>query len=158
MNNLQTKTSMGPADQLPTPELRLAASRQRLMNYMVKGQDETLTPDHLQDESPHQASDSTQNSALQTLIRTAQVWWWHHPAKLALEIAQPALTQYAEKKPYQMLGLAAAAGAAAVLVRPWRLVSVTGLLLATVKSSGLANMALSLVSAQARPGLKKQKK
>ena len=94
--------------------------------------------------------------ALQTLTRTVQAWWRHHPAKVALEIAEPVLDQYAKNKPYQLLGIAAAAGAAAVLVRPWRLVSVTGLLLATLKSSGLANVALSFVSGQPKQGLRKQ--
>ena len=88
---------------------------------------------------------------LTKLLHTVQSWWRHHPAKLALEIAQPSLDQFAKRKPYQLLGIAAAVGVATVFVRPWRLVSITGLLLAAVKSSGMANMAMSLVSARLRP-------
>jgi hypothetical protein len=58
------------------------------------------------------------------------------------------LNRYAHDKPMQLLGAAAALGAALVVVRPWRLVSITGLLLATVKSSGLTTTLLSLLSAQ----------
>ena len=46
----------------------------------------------------------------------------------------------------QLLGIAAAAGAAVVLIRPWRLVSMTSLLLATLKSSQVSALALALLS------------
>jgi membrane-associated PAP2 superfamily phosphatase len=58
------------------------------------------------------------------------------------------LNRYAHDKPVQLLGAAAALGAALVVVRPWRLVSITSLLLATLKSSGLTTTLLSLLSAQ----------
>jgi hypothetical protein len=50
-------------------------------------------------------------------------WWHHHPVSVAFGLARPTLKHYAEEKPLQLLGIAAAAGAAAVVLRPWRLVS-----------------------------------
>lgn len=129
-----------------TPEQRLAASRQRLIGYMTQGEEPTSSQGSLGSSEAASQPSQPKNAMMQPLTRTVQAWWRHHPAKMALEIAEPVLDQYAKDKPYQLLGLAAAVGAATILVRPWRLVSVTGLLLATFKSSGLANAALSLVS------------
>lgn len=79
--------------------------------------------------------------------RAASAWWRHHPAHLGLELATPALSAYAGKKPLQYLGIAAAVGALVVIVRPWRLISVTGLLVAIAKSSQLSSVLLSALSA-----------
>lgn len=87
-----------------------------------------------------------------TIKRTVQAWWRHHPAHTAIDVAagmaNPVLNRYANEKPVQLLSAAAALGAALVIIRPWRLVSVTGLLLATVKSSGLIPTLLSVLSVQ----------
>ena len=145
-----------------SPEQRLSASRKRLVTYMAQGEESASPQDTLRSSAStgeiQRPLGQPKSMALQTLTRTVQAWWRHHPAKVALEIAEPVLDQYAKNKPYQLLGIAAAAGAAAVLVRPWRLVSVTGLLLATLKSSGLANVALSFVSGQPKQGLLKQQR
>ena len=47
----------------------------------------------------------------------------------------------------QFLGIAAAIGAVVVIARPWRLISITGLLLAIAKSSQLSTVLLSALSA-----------
>lgn len=78
-------------------------------------------------------------------------WWRYHPAHTALEIARPALTAYARRKPLQYLGLAAAAGAVVMLLRPWKLISVTGVLLAVVKSPQVAGMVMSALSSNKNP-------
>ncbi len=129
-----------------TPVQRLSASRQRLMAHMSRGDDNHLEQDS--QGASHDENVSGKTSGLHKLVHTLRVWWRHHPAKLAIDIAEPALQQYARHKPYQLIGMATVAGLAAVFIRPWRLVSITGLLIATAKSSGLANMALSLASSQ----------
>ena len=78
--------------------------------------------------------------------RVITSWWRHHPAHTALELATPALSEYAARKPFQYLGIAALAGAAIAIARPWRLVSVTGLLLAVLKSSQLSSVVLSAMA------------
>jgi hypothetical protein len=80
-----------------------------------------------------------------------QDWWRHHPAHTALELARPALTSYARRKPMQYLGLAAAGGAALLLMRPWKLISATGVLMALVKSPQVAAMVMSALSSSENP-------
>ncbi len=77
----------------------------------------------------------------------ALAWWRHHPAHLGLELATPALSAYARRKPVQFLGIAAAVGAVAMVARPWRLISATGLIVALVKSSQLSSVIMSAMSA-----------
>ena len=47
-----------------------------------------------------------------------RAWWRHHPAHMALELATPALSGYARRKPVQFLGIAAAVGAVVLVARP----------------------------------------
>lgn len=77
----------------------------------------------------------------------ARTWWHYHPVHMGLEIATPALSAYAGRKPLQFLGIAAAVGAVVVIARPWRLISITGLLVAIAKSSQLSTVLLSALSA-----------
>ena len=79
--------------------------------------------------------------------RAAGAWWRHHPAHLGLEIASPMLSAYAARRPATYLGIAAVLGAVVVVSRPWRLISITGLVVAIVKSSQLSSMLMSAVSA-----------
>jgi hypothetical protein len=74
------------------------------------------------------------------------VWWRQHPASLGVELATPALSAYAGRKPVQFLAIAATVGAVAMLARPWRLISLTGLVVALIKSSQLSRV-MSAVSA-----------
>ena len=134
-----------------TPEQRLTSSRHAILSYMTRKGDDSGAPDGTFGHTPNGAPGSSVPSVWKTLKRATLSWWRHHPAHLAIDVAmgmaKPVLGRYAHEKPLQLLGVAAAVGAAAVLVRPWRLVSVTGLLLATVKSSGLTPALFSLISA-----------
>lgn len=73
-------------------------------------------------------------------------WWRHHPAHMGVELVTPALSSYAARKPLQYLGIAALAGVVFAVVRPWRLISLTGLIVALVKSSQLSGVLLSAMS------------
>lgn len=77
----------------------------------------------------------------------ASAWWRQHPAHLGLELATPMLSAYAARKPVQFLGIAAAVGAVVMVARPWRLISITGLVMALVKSSQLSSVVMSAMSA-----------
>lgn len=81
------------------------------------------------------------------LGHAVRAWWRHHPAHMALELATPALSGYARRKPVQFLGIAAAAGAVILIARPWKLISATGLLMAVLKSSQVSGLILSAMSA-----------
>ncbi|HEY1230934.1 MAG TPA: hypothetical protein VGF26_26810, partial [Ramlibacter sp.] len=69
----------------------------------------------------------------------------------ALDIARPALASYARRKPLQYLGLSALAGAGLFMLRPWKLISVTGVLVALVKSPQVAGLVMSALSTGKNP-------
>lgn len=79
--------------------------------------------------------------------RAVRGWWHRHPASTVTALAEPVITQYAHRKPLQLLGIAAAIGAAAVVIRPWRLVSMTALLAAGLRASDIASAATALLTA-----------
>ncbi len=81
----------------------------------------------------------------QNLREAASAWWHAHPARLALEVAEPVFKKYARAHPMRVLALSAATGAAVVLARPWRLISVTGLLVAAVRSTQVSALASALL-------------
>src|SRR4029453_4699051 len=77
----------------------------------------------------------------------ARAWGPSPPARLGLEVAKPILSDYATRKPAQFLGIAAAVGAIVMVTRPWRLISVTGLVVAMLRSSQLSSVVMSAMSA-----------
>jgi hypothetical protein len=81
---------------------------------------------------------------LQHAVRT---WWRYHPAHMAVELANPLMRGYARRKPMQLLAISAAAGAALTFARPWRLISLTTLVVALLKSSQLSHLLMAAVSA-----------
>jgi len=78
--------------------------------------------------------------------RMGSAWWLHHPAHAGLELATPVMSSFAARSPVAYLGVSALVGAAFVIARPRRLVSVTGLLVALLKSSQLSGLVLSATS------------
>lgn len=127
-----------------TPQERLGLSRLALVNYMNQG--DGPRPNRLKADTDNAERSPSQNGIWHTVKRAARIWWRHHPAQIAIDLAKPVLGNYARDKPLQLLGIAAGAGAAVVLVRPWRLVSMTGLLFATIKSTEFSGLLLSLLS------------
>jgi Flp pilus assembly protein TadB len=77
----------------------------------------------------------------------ANVWWRHHPAHMAVEVAGPLVAGYGRRNPAKFLGFAALAGAALVFARPWKLISVTTLVVAVVKAGNLPGLLMSALSA-----------
>jgi len=75
--------------------------------------------------------------------RAAKSYWRHHPARMGVQMATPVLSQFARRKPVAYVGVAAVAGALLMVARPWRLVSVTGVLVALAKSPQLAGVVMS---------------
>jgi hypothetical protein len=76
----------------------------------------------------------------------ARSYWRHHPARMGLQMATPALSAYARRHPGAYVSVAAIAGAVFMIVRPWRLISITGVLVALAKSPQLASVVMSAVS------------
>ena len=144
-----------------SPQSRLAASRKALVRQMTRanGRPENNVPGGFP-ETNHEATgvdlNSERSSTWQLITQAAMTWWQHHPLQIAIEIGRPFLANYARDKPMQLLGISAGVGAAAVLVKPWRLVSVTGLVVAAFRSTKLSSVLLSLLPrAAARPRAEK---
>ncbi|MBK6008598.1 hypothetical protein JJB11_21055 [Ramlibacter ginsenosidimutans] len=81
------------------------------------------------------------------LLHALRTWWRYHPAHMAVDLAEPLLQKYAQRKPMQMLGVSFAAGALLMLARPWKLISVTTVIVALLKSSQLSNLFTAAMSA-----------
>lgn len=84
---------------------------------------------------------------LEGVKHAAGTWWRHHPAHMGVELVTPLLSTYARKHPVPFLGIAAALGAVTVVVRPWRVITVGGLLAALLKSSQVSGLLISALSA-----------
>ena len=78
--------------------------------------------------------------------RAAKSYWRHHPARMGLQVAEPLLAKYAAKQPLAYVSIAAGAGAILMIARPWRLISVTGVLVALAKSPQVAGVVMSAMS------------
>ena len=128
-----------------SPQARLAASRKALLRQMA-GNEAPNGSDSSSNGQPTDESTHSQRSSMwQILAQAVTAWWQHHPAQIAIDIGRPFLSNYAKDKPFQLLGIAAGIGAAAVVIKPWRLVSVTGLALSAMKSTRLSTTLLSLL-------------
>lgn len=133
----------------PTPQERLASSRKAIVRHMSRDAHSHDGDDEGSGGGRHDAEGDAGNLEGGTwgiLKQALGAWWHHHPVSVAFGLAKPALKHYAEEKPLQLLGIAAAAGAAAVVLRPWRLVSIGSVLLATLKSSELSGALVSMLS------------
>jgi len=136
-----------------TPQERLAISRKAIVRHMNRHhRDVEERFDSEIDETSQNGSEtaSSDNGVLGKVRYAARMWWHRHPASAAVELATPLLGDYASVHPFKLLGISAAAGAALVIVRPWRMMSASALLVAAVKSSGLSNTLFTMLSSFTR--------
>lgn len=121
---------------------RLAISRYAITRHMSRGR--------VQPEGSDQGDEATEDPVLAQrgtwgkLKFLARSWWRNHPANYALQLARPSIDDYAAKEPFKMVGMAAAVGAAAMVIKPWKILPLTALLLAPLKSSGFTSTAVAL--------------
>lgn len=120
---------------------RLVLSRQAIVRQMNHESAEPAPTDEAA-RPEIDASASTWDLGRQVV----SAWWHNHPVHLALDLARPVVSCYAEDQPLKLLGISAGLGAAVVLLRPWRLMSLTGVLMAAVKSPQLSGVVRSLLS------------
>lgn len=149
-----------------TPQQRLAISRRALFNQI----DSTADHDGRSSEGTHSAAttaafaDASQGSSPHTPRKKRRLfdglpwlsvaqsfgarWWRRHPANAMVQLAQPLLQRYARKQPGKLIAIAAGTGAVIMLVKPWRLLSVTALAAAVLKTSDVADMVTTLMHGQ----------
>ncbi len=139
---------------------KLARSRQAILDHMARRQrkhdpreipagatDTGAQADLGAQEPPPYARQSSAAGLLGHAGAVLRMWWQHHPAHMAVELANPLMRSYARRKPLQLVGIALAAGAALTFARPWRLISITTLLIALLKSSQLSSLFMAALSA-----------
>ena len=102
-------------------------------------------------ESHRRANPPGAGGWFETAQDVLQDWWKYHPAHVAVDIARPVLSSYAGRKPMTYLGLAALAGAGLFYLRPWKLISVTGLLVAVARSPHVAELVMRAMSSSENP-------
>jgi hypothetical protein len=125
---------------------RLAASRQAIVRDMNREDPDTAMPELEGSNEDITESGIDASSGSWDLVKQVAVSWWRsHPAHLALDVAKPMMQGYAQDQPVKLLGIAAATGAALVLLRPWRLISLTGVTLALLKSTEVSGVVQSLM-------------
>ena len=141
-----------------SPQERLALSRKALVRHMShdtrpevrEGQPRVNTDvrDGSNEPPPVRAPSRSAFSSgtLGLLRRGLRSWWRHHPAHFAVSVAQPLLGRYARQSPFRMLAISVGVGAALVVIKPWRLVSIGGIALATLKSSEFSGLLMSMLS------------
>ncbi|MBO9515881.1 MAG: hypothetical protein J7549_17335 [Variovorax sp.] len=66
---------------------------------------------------PRQPEPATAVSLMRPLVRR---WWSHQPAHEAIERARPAIQDLGRRHPGRLVACGAGAGAALVLLKPWR--------------------------------------
>lgn len=150
-----------PSSAWLSPQERLAASRKALVRHMSHdarpdSRDARDTPDSRQPAAQTTGQESSRESSrsgfssgtLRLLKRGLRTWWRHHPANFAVSVAQPLLGRYASQSPFRLLAISAGVGAALVVIKPWRLVSMGGIVLATLKSSEFSGLLMSMLSSQ----------
>ena len=134
-----------------SPQARLAASRKTLVRLMARAvgrpdNDLTIDSHESKNESADPNLDIEISGNWQILTQALRSWWRHHPAQLAIDIGRPFLSKFARDNPIQLLGIAAGVGAAVVFIKPWRLISLTGLAVAAFKSANLSSTLLSMLT------------
>ena len=129
----------------PTPQARLAISRRAIVRHMHHDDQnvERTDPSGRLIANPHQ---SNSNSVWGVFKHAVHAWWEHHPVSAVFDLAKPLVGQYARDKPFKLLGIAAVAGVAIAVLKPWRLISVGGVLLAAMKSSDVSSIIFSILS------------
>ncbi len=118
-----------------TAAQRLARSRLNLLDYLAQS-------------ARDPSSSQTQASPWPSARDAARHHWKDHPLRLAAGLVGPLLSDWGRRHPLIFLGIAAGIGATLVIARPWKLMSVTGVLVAALKSSNLASLAMSVLAAR----------
>lgn len=150
-----------------TPQQRLAISRRALFNQIDSASEHDATPAgnsrsaatasayaEASGGSPSHVLRKKKRGLLDGLpwLSVAQSfgarWWRRHPANAVVQLAQPLLQRYARKQPGKLIAIAAGTGAVIMLVKPWRLLSVTALVAAVLKTSDVADMVTTLMHGQ----------
>ncbi len=155
--------SVMPMPLEPTPQERLSASRKAIIRHMARGDDASQTYAAADASEHYNANDSATDPASSghghghcdsdwnVIKKSARAWWHHHPAHVAFDVAKPVVESYTRNHPLTVLGIAAGLGAAAVWIKPWRLVSMGGLAGLAMRSTNVSGAVFSMLTSSRTP-------
>jgi hypothetical protein len=112
-------------------QARLARTRLALVTQMRRHAPAS------RDGSNRDPTDTDGGSGLASVLRR---WWHEHPVRLALDVGTPVLQTIARSYPLPIMAVCVAVGAAVVWLRPWRLLPLSALLMATARSVPLGDL------------------
>jgi hypothetical protein len=135
-----------------TPQERLALSRRALVGQLHGAEPDPEPPFALPASRPRPHERGSERFAWTSVLRgVTQRWWRRHPANAVGQLARPVLDRYAREQPAKLVAAAAATGALVVLIRPWRLLSITAVVAAVLKTSDVADLVTTLMQKNASP-------
>jgi hypothetical protein len=135
-----------------TPQQRLTLSRRALIAQLQGDKGESADwRDAAPDESPRQVDGHRSHPWSEVASHVVRRWWRRHPANAAGQLALPLIERYAREQPAKLIAAAAATGALIVLIRPWRLLSITAILAAALKTSDVADLVTTLMKKPGKP-------
>jgi hypothetical protein len=135
-----------------TPQERLAISRRALVDQLQGSSGARRSATDVPPGRPAQHETAFDRIAWTRVGRQVlQRWWRRHPANAAGQLARPLLERYAREQPARLMAVAAGAGALVVLVKPWRLLSVTAVVAALLKTSDVADLVTTLMHKTPNP-------
>jgi hypothetical protein len=139
---------VGVEQEALSPQQRLAVSRRALVEQLQgreRHADRHATADEVAPGSPRHETVIDRIAWASVARNVVQRWWRRHPANAAGQLARPLLERYAREQPGRLVAAAAGAGALIVLIRPWRLLSITAVLAAVLKTSDVADLVTTLM-------------
>ena len=134
-----------------TPQQRLAISRRALVHELQGGETKIEEPTPSATQRQRHAGIFDQVPWISMARRVTQRWWRRHPANAVGQLARPLLDRYAREQPVKLMAAAAAAGGLIVLAKPWRLLSITAVLAAVLKTSDVADIVTTLMHKNPSP-------
>ena len=134
-----------------TPQERLATSRKAIVRHMTRDNNLKETRfeyeyEYDKNHVPQVTEDGTWVSMKHALLS----WWRHHPVSVAVSLAKPLMGKFADEQPFKLLAVSAGLGATLVVMKPWKLISLGGIVLAALKSSDLSGALLSMLSSSSK--------
>ena len=128
-----------------TPQNRLALSRRAIVRHMHQD-DQNVDSTDSSGRLISKPQPSRYSGTWGNFRHAVRAWWEHHPVSAVFDLVKPLVGQYARDKPFKLLGIAAGAGVAIAIFKPWRVISVGGVLLAAMKSSDVSGIIFSMLS------------
>ena len=147
--NQQTKQSM------INDQLKIEDTRRELLDFLARQNEQekraSSTVEERKNSRQKSASSSPDDFSWSSLVEAGlSSWWRDHPARAGAMLVRSATEDYTRQKPLQVVTIAVIVGAAIVLFKPWRLMSVSALALILFRSSNFTGIATSVLDNAAK--------